>query len=158
MILSRCLLLLHTDAIRQGYGEPVQSHRGERSPSCCRRSQAGKGQEVVDRDLYAYPDLFMSNSMVRFSGPGRQLSAGEVKGILIDTGSLIRICSHIYFETPLLVKGIPNLGRGRGRKVSISPGRTLRRVQRFRTLNAEGNVRPGSTSHAHFGIPKPLSI
>ncbi len=115
-----------------------------------------KGQEVVDRDLFGYPELFMSNILMRMSEPGRQLSPGEFKGVLNDLSNLIKFCALFYFKKPLHLKGIPDLSKEEKKSLDFARENFADFVRRFQTFYDEVNVRLGSTSRAHFEIPKPL--
>jgi hypothetical protein len=141
----------------QRFGELVTTHGDDSIVVMLQKISDRKGQDVVDRDLFAYPELFMSNIMVRLSEPGRQPSAGEVKGVLNDLSNLIRFSAHFYFKKPLHVKGIPDLSKEEKKSLDLARENFADFVRRFQTFYDEVNVRLGSASRAHFEIPKPLS-
>jgi hypothetical protein len=114
-------------------------------------------QEIVDRDLFAFPDQLLSNILLRLSESGRGISVGEFKGVLNDLNSLIKFCSHFYFKKPLHIRGITGLNAEERKSVDLARENFADFVRRYQTFFDEVNGRLGSSARAHFEIPKPLA-
>ena len=114
-------------------------------------------QDIVDRDLFAYPDQFISNILLRLSESGSGISLTEFKGVLNDLSTLIKFCSYFYFKKPIHIAGIQNLTAEERKNLELARENFADFVRRFSSFYDEANVKLGSTSRAHFEIPKPIS-
>lgn len=115
------------------------------------------GQEIVDRDLFGYADMFIANILLKLSESGQRISVGEFKSVLNDLSSLIKFCSFFYFKKPLHVKGITGLTADEKKNVEMARENFADFVRRYQTFYDEVNVKLGSSSRVHFEIPKPVS-
>jgi hypothetical protein len=114
-------------------------------------------QDIVDRDLFAYPDQFISNILLRLSESGNRISLTEFKGVLNDLSTLIKFCSYFYFKKPIHVRGIQNLTTEERKNLELARENFADFVRRFSAFYDDANVKLGSTARAHFELPKPLS-
>lgn len=116
-----------------------------------------KKQDIVDRDLFAYPDQFISNILLRLSESGSRISLSEFKGVLNDLSTLIKFCSYFYFKKPIHVKGLQNINTEEKKSLELARENFADFVRRFSAFYDDANAKLGSTARAHFEIPKPLS-
>jgi hypothetical protein len=115
------------------------------------------GQEIIDKDLLNYHDQFLSNVLLRMSEAGKELSAGEFKGIMNDLGTLIKFSSYFYFKKPLHMRGIADLNKEERKNIELARENFADFVRRYSIFYDEINGKLGSSARAHFEIPKPLS-
>jgi len=113
--------------------------------------------EVIDKDLLSYHDQFLSNILLRMSEAGKELSAGEFKGIMNDLGTLIKFSSYFYFKKPLHLQGLGELNKEERKNIELARENFADFVRRYSIFYDEINGKLGSTARAHFEIPKPLS-
>ncbi len=115
------------------------------------------GQEIIDKDLLSYHDQFLSNVFLRMSEAGKELSAGEFKGIMNDLSTLIKFSSYFYFKKPLHVRGLGELNKEERKNIELARENFADFVRRYSIFYDEVNGKLGSSARAHFEIPKPLS-
>jgi hypothetical protein len=115
------------------------------------------GQEILDKDLLSYHDQFLSNIFLRMSEAGKELSAGEFKGIMNDLGTLIKFASYFYFKKPLHLRGLGDLNKEERKNIELARENFADFVRRYSIFYDEINGKLGSSARAHFEIPRPLS-
>ncbi len=144
------------DFIRR-FSELVTTRSEDSISTLLQKISDRNGQEVVDRDLFGYADLFISNILLKLSESGQRITIGEFKSVLNDLSSLIKFCSYFYFKKPLHVKGITGLTADEKKNVEMARENFADFVRRYQTFYDEVNVKLGSSSRVHFEIPKPIS-
>jgi hypothetical protein len=115
------------------------------------------GQEMVDKDIFAYSDQLISGLYLRMSESGKEMSLGEVKGILNDMSILIKFSTLFYFKKPLLSGDLNRLTLEEKKELELARENFADYVRRFQVFFDEVNAKIGSTARAHFEIPKPIS-
>lgn len=115
------------------------------------------GQEIVDKDLFAYADQLIANVFLKLSDSGRNITVGEFKGIISDMSTLIKFCTHFYFKKPLHVREVVDLTRDEMKNLELARENFADFVRRYQVFYDEVNAKLGSTARGHFEIPKPLS-
>jgi hypothetical protein len=116
-----------------------------------------KGKDLVDRDLYSWPDQFISNILLRLSDAGKSISVGEFKGILNDLSSLIKFTSYFYFQKPMHLGDLGELTKDERKTLELVRENYADFVRRFGAFHDDVNGRFGSSTRAHYDIPKPVS-
>jgi hypothetical protein len=144
------------DFIRR-FGELVTTRSEDSISTLLQKISDRNGQEIVDRDLFGYADLFIANILLKLSESGQHITVGEFKSVLNDLSSLIKFCSYFYFKKPLHVKGITGLTAEEKKNVEMARENFADFVRRYQTFYDEVNVKLGSSSRVHFEIPKPIS-
>ncbi len=116
-----------------------------------------RGKPLVDKDLYPHADQLVQNVLLKLSESGRGLSAGEFKGVLNDLTTLIKFCTFFYFKKPFLAHDAGDLTKEEMKELEFARENFADFLRRYQIFYDEVSVRLGSTTRAHFEIPKPLS-
>ncbi len=116
-----------------------------------------RGQPLVDKDLYPYADQLVQNILLKLSESGKSLSAGEFKGVLNDLSTLIRFCTFFYFKKPFHVQESCDLTKEEMKELEFARENFADFLRRYQIFFDEVSGRLGSTTRAHFEIPKPVS-
>jgi predicted CopG family antitoxin len=141
----------------QRFTELVTLRGNDSVSDLLQKMSESKKQDLVDRDLFAYPDQFLSNILLRLSESGKNISQSEFKGVLNDLSTLIKFCSYFYFKKPFHIVGTPALTSDERKNIELARENFADFVRRFAAYYDEANAKLGSTARAHFEIPKPLS-
>ncbi len=116
-----------------------------------------KGKDLVDRDLYVWPDQFIANILLRLSDAGKATSVGEFKGVLNDLSSLVKFTSQFYFQKPIHLGDLGEITKEERKTVELVRENYADFVRRYAAFYDDVNSRFGSSARAHFDIPKPLT-
>ncbi len=115
------------------------------------------GQDVVDKDLYAYADQLIQNVFLKLSDSGRNMTVGEFKGVISDMSTLIKFTTHFYFKKPLHVREVCDLTSEELKNLELARENFADFVRRYQIFYDEVNAKLGSAARGRFEIPKPLS-
>jgi len=116
-----------------------------------------RGKPLVDKDLYPYADQLVQNILMKLSESGKSLSAGEFKGVMNDLNTLIRFCTYFYFKKPFNVREATDLTKEEVKEIDFARENFVDFLRRYQIFYDEVSGRLGSTTRAHFEIPKPFS-
>lgn len=116
-----------------------------------------QGRDIVDHDLYGYTDQLIANIFLKLSGDGGQVSVGEFKGALADLGTLVKYTTHFYFKKPLYGGELNKFTADEVKSVELARENYADFLRRFQIFYDEAHAKIGSSTRAHFEIPKPLS-
>ncbi len=116
-----------------------------------------RGRALVDKDLYPYADQLVQNILLKLSESGKSLSAGEFKGVLNDLSTLIRFCTFFYFKKPFHSQDTGDLTKDEMKELEFARENFADFLRRYQIFFDEVSGRLGSTTRAHFEIPKPVS-
>ncbi len=115
------------------------------------------GRDVIDKDLVAYFEQILSNILLKLSDSGKEIRVAEFKGILNDLTILIKFAAHFYFKRTLYGPGTDALTADELKSSELARENFADFVRRYQIFYDEVHAKLGSTSRAHFEIPKPLS-
>jgi hypothetical protein len=146
----------HLTDFLQRFGELVTLRSDDSIAVALQRISERTGQEVVDKDLFAFVDQHLSDILLRLSDLGKGIRLGEFRGMLNDLSTQIRFCSHFYFKKPIQVKGIAQVTAEERRSLELARENFADFVRRYQTFYDSVHIRIGSSVRAHFEIPKPL--
>lgn len=81
----------------------------------------------------------------------------EFKGVMNDLNTLIRFCTCFYFKKPFNGREASDLTKDEIKEVEFAHENFVDFLRRYQIFYDEVSGRLGSTTRAHFEIPKPLT-
>ncbi len=140
----------------QGFGDLISTSQENSLTSVLTRISEKSGHELVDRDLFSYPQQILSNILFRLSDAGGRVSIGEFKGVLNDLSTLIRFCGYFSFTKPVRENRIAGMNSEDRSSLELARENFADFVRRFQAFHDEVQLRLGTELRTRLDIPKPL--